>query len=323
MLWRDLPRFKAFPGLLNGHVQTITAHLLPVDRIERPFERWIVRLPDGDELWCRFYAGDDRHLDIFFHGLGGCADSKYIQVGGAAALALGHSVLLVNHRGAGEGLAHASGLYHSGRFEDAAAVIRFARERKPQAMITTIGFSLSANLLLNLVSRGSASDWPDRAIVVNPPIDVFETARLLSSPACLVYDQKFVRDLRQMLVNKVRVGRLDRVPEFPRFCRIVDFDEIYTAKAAGFKNRDELYQYCCSYPFADRIRVPTLILTAEDDPFIPADSFRQAKYSSSVQLQIEPRGGHVGYLSGGRGASGRRWLGEFLTAALSETKARL
>lgn len=315
MTWTNLPRFHPHPGLGNAHLQTIVSHVLKVPKIKDTFEPWVIRVSEGDELWCRFYQGSEKHLDIYFHGLGGDADSNYMQMGGRESMRLGHSVLLVNHRGAGEGLAHASGIYHSGRFDDAAAVIRFARERLPSAQITVLGFSLSANLVLNLVSR-ETRDLPDRAIAVNPPIDVFETARLLVRPSCLVYDQKFVVDLRKTLTSKVRVGRLARMPDLPKFCRLVDFDEIYTAPTAGFKNREELYKFCCSYPYADRIQVPTLILTSEDDPFIPADRLRLTKYASSVQMQIEKQGGHVGYLAKGEGPWPRRFLVDFLGAAL-------
>jgi predicted alpha/beta-fold hydrolase len=295
----------------GGHLQTIVSHLLPEPGIRGEYERWIVKMPDGDELWCRFYQGTSKDIVLFFHGLGGSADSKYMQNCGAAALAEGHSVVLVNHRGSGEGGDHAVGIYHSGAVDDATAVLKLAREKFPNLRHTAVGFSLSANLLLNVAARSSEA-LPDRVIVVNPPIDLNITSALITAPSNFVYDQKFVRDLKLLMNDKFRRGKISERPALPRFCRLRDFDEIVTAPRAGFKSRDEYYTQCSSFHYSSSIKPPTLILTAEDDPFIPAEPFRLAKYPSHVKLQIEKTGGHVGYL-GRRG----RWLGEFMRAALS------
>ncbi len=313
MARRTIPDFTAFPLIGGGHLQTIIGHLLPVASMPAHFQVWMIPLEDGDQLYCRYYKGSERALSIFFHGLGGCADSKYMQVSGAAALEKGHSVLLVNHRGSGEGLKFARGIYHSGVVADVTAVMRFARAKMPTAKITAIGFSLSANLLLNVAGLTS-KDLPDEIIAVNPPIDLHATARRLLSPGNFVYDQKFVRDLKRQFRERVNAGMMDAYPELPRFCRLIDIDQIVTAPMGGFRSRDEYYTQCSSVNYASRISVPTIILTAEDDPFIPAESFRQAKYSSSVDLKIVPRGGHVGYLS--KPGARMRWLGEFFSAAL-------
>jgi predicted alpha/beta-fold hydrolase len=98
----------------------------------------------------------------------------------------------------------------------------------------------------------------------------------------------------------------------PRFCRLIDFDEIVTVPMAGFKSRDEYYTKCSSINYAERIQTPTRILTTADDPFIPVESFEGAKFSSSVDVQIEKSGGHVGFLS--RSSTGkipRRWLMDY------------
>lgn len=324
MSWDRLPSFEPAPWIRGGHAQTIISHLLKAPVMPPKFERWVVNVDGGDELWCRFFPGAvnggatrgaagnsaSGELAILFHGLGGSADSKYMQTCGKALLDDGHSVLLVNHRGAGEGADHARGIYHSGAVADIAAVIRFARAQRPNLRLTAFGFSLSANLLLNagaLVKR----DLPDRIVAVNPPIDLHITSRLMVAPQNLLYDQKFVRDLRLLMAEKFRQGKISEMPALPRFCRLLDFDEIVTAPRAGFRSRDEYYTQCSSFHYASRIQPPSLILTAADDPFIPADPFLNAQYPSHVKLQIEKRGGHVGYLS----RSGR-WLAEFVRAAV-------
>lgn len=272
-------------------------------------------IPVGGEdvLACRFYPGSEQHLVILFHGLGGSADSKYMQVCGQAALDKGRSVLLVNHRGSGEGLKLARGIYHSGAIEDVAAVIHFARAKLPAARITAAGFSLSANLLLNFAGQ-KTTDLPDEIISVNPPIDLHLTSRRLLAPENFVYEQKFVRDLKALFQEKVAHGMLPSMPALPRFCRLIDIDEAITAPMAGFKSREEYYTLCSSLRYAANVTVPTLILHAEDDPFIPMSSFREAPYRSNVELVLTQKGGHVGYLSGP--GTRLRWLSDFFSAVL-------
>ncbi len=310
---RPLPSFVPFRLIGGGHLQTIVGHLLPVRPMPGTYERWLIPVGGDDRLVARFYRGSSRVVNVFFHGLGGCADSKYMQVSGQAALDKGHSVLLVNHRGSGEGLLFARGLYHSGVVEDVAAVMRFVRAHLPGARVVAVGFSLSANLLLNAAGMLDR-DLPDEIIAVNPPIDLHLTARRLLAPENFVYDQKFVRDLRRIFAEKVKAGMMDRVPELPRFCRLVDIDEAVTAPLGGFASRDDYYTRCSSVRYAANVSVPTLILHAEDDPFIPGETFRTAPYPSNVELKLVPRGGHVGYLSAP--GPGMRWLGDFFAAAL-------
>ncbi len=310
---RQLPSFVPFRLIGGGHLQTIVGHLLPVKSMPVEYERWLIPVGEGDRLVARFYRRSAQVVNVFFHGLGGCADSKYMQVSGRTALSKGHSVLLVNHRGSGEGLAFARGIYHSGVVEDVAAVMRFVRAQLPGARVVAVGFSLSANLLLNaagLLDR----DLPDEIIAVNPPIDLHLTARRLLAPENFVYDQKFVRDLRRIFANRVRAGMMEKVPELPRFCRLVDIDSLVTAPLGGFASREDYYTRCSSLRYAANVSIPTLILHSEDDPFIPGETFLSAPYPSNVELKIVPRGGHVGYLAA-PGAR-MRWLGDFFAAAL-------
>src|SRR5262245_6714409 len=215
MSWEQLPSFEPAPWIRGGHAQTIVSHLLKAPEINGKFERWVVNVDGGDELWCRFYPGRaggsgepvSKELAVLFHGLGGSADSKYMQACGQALIEEGHSVLLVNHRGSGEGSDYATGIYHSGAVADVAAVIRFAKAQRPKLRVTAVGFSLSANLLLNagaLVKR----DLPDRIVAVNPPIDLHVTSKLMIQPQNLVYDQKFVRDLRILMAEKFKQGKI-------------------------------------------------------------------------------------------------------------------
>lgn len=306
--------FEPHRALAQAHLQTIVAHVLPTEKIRRVSTPWTIPLADGDKLTARYYEGRSDVLQILFHGLGGSADSNYMQLGGQAALERGDHVLLVNHRGAGEGFELARGLYHSGAVEDIQTVLRFARAQMPGKKICTIGFSLSANLLLNFVGRAAREDYPAGVISVNPPIDLVATARCLVQARNFVYDQKFVRDLKAIYRRKVAAGHWVRPNPLPLFCRLIDFDEAVTAPFAGFKSRQEYYEQCSSIRHTERLQVATVIISAEDDPFIPGEILKNARYSSQVLLKLEKFGGHVGFLSASE--SGRRSPGRWLSRAL-------
>lgn len=302
----------------GGHLQTLLGHLAPSEHVG-DLEQIIFPLADGDELVGRWRQGKTNSLYVFFHGLGGDIDSGYMHRSAKVALDLGHSALLVNLRGAGEGLLRAKKTYHSGAAEDISTVIRQLRKSYPKSKIITVGFSLSANLLLNLLGGQAGSDLPDASISVNPPIDLAATSIELERGFNTIYDARFVYDLKKHLREKHRANLIPNFPAFPRFTRMKDIDAIYTVPMAGFSSREAYYQQCSSRHYAHKIQTPTIILHAEDDPFIPIEPFLSTKFSSSVKLHIERTGGHLGYLAKQNTPLGtKRWLDYFLREAFLE-----
>lgn len=279
-------------------------------------EKVLLPLEDGDKLVLHVYdVPHPRAVLVMVHGLGGSVQSDYMRRASYWANELGLALVLVNMRGAGEGLSHARGVYHSGSAGDVSRVLEWARDRWPGRKRIAAGFSLSGNILLNLLGGQSppAKERPDAAIAVNPAIDLVTGSRMLSSGLNLIYDQKFVSELKRALHDRVREGLLDRVPEFPLFCKLSDFDEIFTAKAAGFANRQEYYEKCSSGSFVHNVSVPTSVLMADDDPFIPVGSFRFASWSEDVEIRYEKTGGHVGYIHDRATPLGnRRWMDYYL-----------
>ena len=137
----------------SGHAQTILGHLLPSPKLENKGRRISIDLPDGDRLIGFAHHGTSNTCVYIFHGLAGSVDSSYIHRTALIARAQGHSVIIANHRGCGEGAGLARQPYHSGRGEDLAAVIAYGRKLFPRHRHVAIGFSLSGNALLLLVSR--------------------------------------------------------------------------------------------------------------------------------------------------------------------------
>lgn len=301
----------------GGHLQTLTAHFMPSPELKGGDERFILRLEDGDSLVLRIYDRPSEQVLVMFHGLAGSVRSDYLRRASHWASSLGLALVLVNLRGAGEGASYARGTYHSGSGADMARVLRWVGQRFPRRARIAVGFSLSGNILLNLLGGQSGDELPEAALAVNPAIDLVQGARLLGSGLNLIYDQRFVHELKGALRERVREGLLERVPEFPFFCRLSDFDEIFTSRAAGFSGAREYYEICSSKNYVHRITTPTAVLTAEDDPFVPVSAFREAPWSEQVEVRIEKTGGHVGYLHHRTTEfGGRRWLDDYLVKSV-------
>ena len=280
------------------HLQTIVANFLPGAPV-LPWERERLKLADGDVLALRLLRGSSGVAVHLFHGLGGSADGHYLARAAARFQAAGHSVLAANHRGAGEGAGWARRSYHSGSVQDLTAVLKRGRELFPGQLQVAVGFSISANMLLLLLGRGG-TDLPDRAIAVNPPVDLEACSRRLGAGFNRVYDRHFVKKLRREVQSRPGSQPLGPTGSLRAF------DALYTAAQAGFCSREAYYAQCSCGPHLGGIRVPTVILTSRDDPFAPGGDLLNLPLSPEVHLHLENTGGHMGYLS--RNLPGLRWL---------------
>jgi len=213
-------------------------------------------------------------------------------------------------RGAGKGVALARRAYHAGYSDDIRAALEAIHGSSPASPIVLIGFSLGGSISLKLA--GEAADWPvpglSAVLAVGPPIDLGRCLELLSQPQNRMYELHFVRQL----IAAVR-RREKHFPDTPRtrFPRVEsmtlpDFDDRYTAPMWGFAGAMDYYQRTSSLPYVPHIRVPTLILTARDDPFIAVEPFEEVARLTNVETRIAPRGGHLGFI-GWDGAGGIRW----------------
>ncbi|UOF02738.1 YheT family hydrolase [Bdellovibrio reynosensis] len=300
----------------SGHGQTLWAHFLSSPKLEYLGKNFEVDLPDGDRLFC-FYKPGTSHLVIsLFHGLSGDVHADYMQRTALLCEQLGHSVVLVNHRGAGHGFAHARHPYHSGRAEDVSAVLAKLREMFPGKKQIAVGYSMSGNMLLCLLGGFKGHVKPDGAITVNAPLNLANGSRNLKQGFNRIYDLRFVNRLRKNIHKKHRHGLIDKKYNIPLWSTVWDMDQIYTAPAGGFKDREDYYQTCSSINYISNIDVPTYVLSALDDPFIMAEDYLNAQFSKSVQVHIEARGGHLGYIHSDKTPLGtNRWLDYYLHEA--------
>lgn len=303
----------------GGHHQTLIAYALPSQRLTQTFNSICVPVSDGDQLFGRYYKGSSSSLVVIFHGLIGSADSSYMHRLALRCLKQNHSVLLMNHRGCGEGIGFAKGLYHSGRGDDISEVVSYCRKNFPQKQIVTLGFSLGANALLTLLTGQRGEHLPDQAIAVNGPSDLSACAESLKTGFNRLYDLWFVNGCRQEIKYRQKKNLINKRLTVPRFANLQDVDEIYTAPYGGFDNAADYYAKCSSAPHLNKIKTPTFILMSKDDPFIPWQPYLSAKENPNIYLHLENTGGHMGYLCQTKSPLGyRRWMDDTLDDVLHQ-----
>jgi predicted alpha/beta-fold hydrolase len=178
---------------LTGHWHTLVGHFLAYDKLPTEGERHFVVLEDGERIAGYLHRGSSDVVVSLFHGLTGDIHADYMQRTAVQFLALGHSVFLVNHRGVDEVAGPTKTPYHSGRAEDVSQVVGFLRHLFPQKKQISVGFSMSGNMVLFLLSGKKGRHLPDGAITVNAPINLAACSVGLGQGFNRVYDLRFVR----------------------------------------------------------------------------------------------------------------------------------
>lgn len=305
--------FRPLPLLSHPHAQTLLGHFLPgATTLSLPTREVVIRLPDGDGLVLHdnvppaWRPGD--RIALVLHGLTGSHASPGVLRVGARLLARGLRLVRMDLRGVGKGLPLARHSYHAGRSEDVRAALDEIHRWSPASRVTLIGLSLGGALALK--TAGEAVERPapylDRVAAMNPPIDLVRCAAMIARPHNRLYNQYFVG----LLVQEAR-QRQRHFPDlpplrFPRRMTVRLYDDLYTAPRAGFADALDYYRRVSVFPLVARINVPTLILTARDDPFIAVEPFDELKAPDNVVVRIVPHGGHLGFV-GWDGSRPVRW----------------
>ncbi len=323
------PPFEARRWLGNGHAMTIYAWARPREFPALPERegRLIQVSPDTKVLAHCYWQPDraNRPTLMALHGLEGSSDAHYMRGLADKAWRRGWNAVLLNQRNCG-GTEHLTpGLYHSGLTDDPRAVIRALMATDGLRSFVVVGYSLGGNVTMKLAGELHAHpDLPVRAVVaVSPTIDLERCVRAIERRVNLAYEWNFVRHLKARMRRKAAfwpdafdLTKLDRI------WTIRAFDEIYTAPYHGFGGATDYYHRASAIRVTDRIRVPALIVTATDDPFVPAAQFDEPAVAGNpcIVRRIEHGGGHCGFISTANGDDGY-WAEaravEFLASALT------
>lgn len=297
------------PLLKNGHAQTIFASACRWVRGVR-YERERIETADGDFLdldWSR--VGVPR-LAILSHGLEGRSTRSYILGMVRALNRHGWDALAWNFRGCSGEPNRLARSYHSGATEDLEAVIRHLSEKYRYSKIALIGFSLGGNITLKyLGERGE--DVPSvikRSVAFSVPCHLESGAWQLAKRSNQIYMKRFLKMFRSKIREKKErmAGRLDD-NGFSRIKTFKEFDDRYTAPLNGFKDAEDYWEKASSEKVLHRIRIPTLLVNAGDDPFLPEPCYpvEKARANPNFFLEIPDFGGHVGFIAFNR--QGEYW----------------
>jgi predicted alpha/beta-fold hydrolase len=267
-------------------------------------ERWDT--PDGDFIDIhRLDAAPDAPRLFMLHGLEGTVRSHYVGGFFAEARRRGWGADLLVFRGCGPELNRARRFYHSGETTDLAFALDRVLAEHPSARVVLAGVSLGGNVLLKYLGEAGKSA-PDRiaaAAAVSVPFDLERGSRFISQGFSRVYDRHFLRSLRRKAEAKLlRFPDLFDVDALRRARTIYDFDDVITAPVHGFADAHEYYARSSSLGWLSRIRRPTLLLRAVDDPFLPAAVLDEVRAIASnnpcLHLEFTKHGGHVGFVGG-------------------------
>lgn len=298
--------FQPATGLGNCHLQT----LFPRYHRPRPWIRtqcqWL-DTPDNDRIAVHTPAPlrNDAKAPIVLvlHGLEGSVESPYVQGIMQALIKAGFQVAVMHFRGCGGIPNLLPRAYHSGDTGDARWLADQLRAKFPDSPLMAVGYSLGGNVLLKWLGEDRAQSPLAAAVSVSAPLDLHASSRRMGQGFSKVYQRHLLNSLKQSLSQKARDPELARQmpplnePKF--FSDFRNFDDHFTAPLHGFGGVDDYYTRASSKPLLKDIERPTMIIHAEDDPFVcPTAIPTDADISPEVTLAISKQGGHVGFISG-------------------------
>lgn len=299
-----MSRFRPPWWARSPHVQTVLAAYVPPPPPtlrDTPFE-----LPDGDVLQLSWADEPQpgQPLLVLVHGLGGSADSAYVRRMVPAARARGVAVVVHHHRGCGHAVNRLPRAYHSGDTADIGAVFSALAQRFPESPLWVAGYSLGGNQLVKYLGERGRDTPVARAAAVSPPLDLAACVGRMERGLSRLYGKHLLVDLVDLMQRKLADPRLD-MPFDEAVLDRVDclrtYDELITAPLHGFAGADDYYARASGLPYLARVQQPLLVLHAADDPMMDRSVIpRPDQIADSVHYELAPRGGHVGFIEGGR-----------------------
>lgn len=281
---------------------------LPEVAYRQPNEKW--QTPQKDDFielaWIESTRDrTDQDLYVVFHGLEGDKDSAYARVLMVKVAERGDCGVIVHFRSCGDEPNLLARSYHAGDSDEIDWILRRFRSENPNSRIFATGYSLGGAALLKWLGEPARKSHEviDRAAAVSAPVDLAATANAVSRGFSLVYSWGFLRSLKPKCFEKLR-----RFPDsfdgeaLRRARTLYEFEAIVTAPVHGFRDVDDYHTRGSAKSGLRNITVPTLIVTAENDPIVPLQSMENLQVSKPVVLDRPKEGGHAGFFCG-------RWPG--------------
>lgn len=298
------PRFEERAPWWGGDLQTLRNYLVPPRIDLSAYDQRRLLLPMADDSGDRLVAylnrparGVKRPLVVLIHGLTGCSESRYVLASAEHFLELGHPVLRLSLRGAGPSRAYCRFQYHAGSSRD----LRDALAALPQAVkangLLLVGFSLGGNMLIKYLAEHGASGGVRAAAAVSAPLDLVVAIERMLEPRNAAYQLYLLTRMKvESTTPPARLSAAERRAALTART-VFQFDDRFTAPRNGYAGALDYYRRTMALDFLSGVTVPTLLIHAEDDPWIPSGTYRAFDWSSNRYLTplLAAGGGHVGF----------------------------
>jgi predicted alpha/beta-fold hydrolase len=251
---------------------------------------------------------------VLLHGLEGGGNAGYIRSMAWHALKAGFVAHRFHMRTCGGTEPMCKTLYHAGLTSDLEAFLRELRGQGTGRPVFLIGFSLGGNVALKLAGELGETDLIHGVCAISTPIELAACAKRIGEPRNRIYERRFLKRMRARLIKTGRYDLKDLEPARSLY----GIDDVITAPSFGFRGADHYYETQSAARFLDRIRVPTLLIQAKDDPYIPFEAYSQKAFRTNpfLRLVVTGHGGHLGFLSK---TPPRFWADEAALEFLRET----
>lgn len=289
--------------LANSHLQTLWAPMLPQQSIPK-LERHRIELDDGDFLDVD-WVGKERQAPtvILLHGLEGGSDSPYIRRMLRKLDKENWRALLVYWRGCSGEPNRLPVTYHAGRSGDLAAVVRYLKTESNSHPTMAVGYSLGANILLKWLGEEGDNAEINYGFAVSTPFDLGICSRSIDKGMSKIYKHYLLTTLKKKIITKYSSEELLKLlnltaKDILLIRSMQEFDARITVRLNGFENAEDYYAQASSKYYLKNIKRPTLILHAEDDPFMSPEIIPdESELSEFLELRVSKKGGHVGFVS--------------------------
>lgn len=294
------PSYKPPILLQNGHFSTIySSKLRVVPLVKQSRER--LTLADGDfmDLDWSYSKKPSNKLIVLLHGLEGNAQRTYIIGAASHSNKNGWDTVAVNFRGCSGEPNRLFRSYTAGTTDDLEEVITHILEKDCYDKIVLNGFSLGGNLMLKyLGEQKSIPNEIKKGVAVSTPLSLEKSLNELNKRHNLIYSTYFLIGLKKSFKEKAKLfpDQASR-EDLKKIKSLLDFDNVYTSKAHGFADAYDYYEKNSSLPFLPKIKIPVLLLQAQNDSFLSPVCFpiELAEIQNNIFLEIPKYGGHVGF----------------------------
>jgi len=290
------------PIFRNPHLLTVAGNYWPrkIDVERFPAVRKLYKIDSRTAIVAFEHQPDvSRGQVVLVHGLEGSAEAGYIASFSQAALMHGFGVHRLNLRTCGGTEELCETMYHSGLTSDTRQIVQEVHAQTGQPTFL-VGFSLGGNMVLKLAGEMGHTDVLNGVCAVSAPIDLAASVRTLDKPANFLYARRFLDRLRSRVQRKSKLTpHLYSGEGLDKVRTIWDFDDRFTAPLFGFGTAANYYATQSAAQFLDAIRVPALVIHAQDDPLVPFEVYRHPAFHTNPALTlIAPKhGGHLGFIS--------------------------